>query len=192
MTDRIAQLERDLAAAVAHAATLGHELQSARTCSTCLGDPHSHISKLLCVCENGTREGEVMGLRKMVVDAEREAATLGAQVGALRDALAEALAGPIVEGDTVFTTEFRERLARVRRVHADTAAAAALHAAAIRADERARMRSEVRAAIEPVLCWYESDEHQPPELLATLREIVLDLQADRAENLRLRRRQVPS
>lgn len=45
-------------------------------------------------------------------------------------------------------------------------------------------RAELLAAIEPVLHWYQSDEHEPRELSAILTDIVADLQHDRAEVLK--------
>lgn len=35
-------------------------------CSTCGGDPHSHPSGNICICGNGTRQGEVDNLRLSV------------------------------------------------------------------------------------------------------------------------------
>lgn len=74
-------LATELAAARAEITTL-------RTCSTCGGDPQSHPSGLFCVCGDGTRDGEVDGLRKSAFEARAE--TGGAQRQALieRNALA--------------------------------------------------------------------------------------------------------
>lgn len=44
--------------------------------------------------------------------------------------------------------------------------------------------SVLLAVLEPVLEWYQSDEHEPREPLDILRDIVIDLQTDRAENLK--------
>lgn len=39
-------------------------------CSTCGGNPESHASGIRCVCGNGTRQGEVDGLRMMTFNLE--------------------------------------------------------------------------------------------------------------------------
>jgi hypothetical protein len=45
----------------------------------------------------------------------------------------------------------------------------------------------LREALEPVRHWYESDEHEPRADIEIVRDIVADLQHDRAENLSLRK-----
>jgi hypothetical protein len=54
------------------------------------------------------------------------------------------------------------------------------------AAESGLSRHALLAVLEPVLDWYQSDEHDPREPLDILRDIVDDLQTDRAENMRLR------
>ena len=46
----------------------------------------------------------------------------------------------------------------------------------------------LRGEVEPVRHWYESDEHSPRSDVEVLKDIVADLQSDRAENLKLRAR----
>lgn len=46
---------------------------------------------------------------------------------------------------------------------------------------------QLREALEPVRHWYESDDHDPRDDLDILRDVVADLQADRAEVLSLTR-----
>ena len=46
----------------------------------------------------------------------------------------------------------------------------------------------IRQAIEPVIDWYQSDEEHPRLTLDIIKDIVADLQSDRAEVLRLRRK----
>lgn len=46
----------------------------------------------------------------------------------------------------------------------------------------------LRGEVAPVRHWYESDEHSPRSDVDILKDIVADLQSDRAENLKLRAR----
>jgi hypothetical protein len=76
-------LNIQLADAREQIATLRAQLAAAQRCSTCCGDPESHVSGLLCICGNGTRDGEVDGLRKgyaelsrRLAEAERERKSL--------------------------------------------------------------------------------------------------------------------
>lgn len=55
------------------------------------------------------------------------------------------------------------------------------------AAESGLSRHALLAVLEPVIDWYQSDEHDPRKPLEILRDIVDDLQTDRAENLKLRR-----
>ncbi len=59
----------------------------AETCSTCGGDPKSHLSGILCVCKNGTRQGEVDGLRGLVFDRGKQIDSWEKIAGILRVAL---------------------------------------------------------------------------------------------------------
>lgn len=63
------------------------------------------------------------------------------------------------------------------------------------AAHREQSTAALQAEIEPVLHWYQSDEHSPRPLQDIVRDIVADLQSDRkdlpalqAENARLRER----
>lgn len=47
--------------------------------------------------------------------------------------------------------------------------------------------TDLLAVLAPVLDWYQSDEHPERAPLDILRDIVADLQSDRADNLQLRR-----
>lgn len=49
-------------------------LAESAKCSTCCGDPKSHASGKLCVCGDGTRNGEVQGLREALFNETERAA----------------------------------------------------------------------------------------------------------------------
>jgi len=50
--------------------------------------------------------------------------------------------------------------------------------------EKAVLNDDLLAVLGPVLDWYQSDEHPERGTLEILRDIVADLQTDRAENLK--------
>ena len=51
---------------------------------------------------------------------------------------------------------------------------------------KAVLNDDLLAVLGPVIDWYQSDEHPEREPLDIIRDIVADLQSDRAENLRYR------
>jgi hypothetical protein len=53
-------------------------------------------------------------------------------------------------------------------------------------DDPCEYCADLLAVLAPVLDWYQSDEHPDRPTLDILRDIVADLQTDRAENLRYR------
>jgi hypothetical protein len=88
------RVNRSLGEAAADAIDrLCDEADSANKCLTCGGDPNSHVSKLPCVCEDGTRSGEIMGLRIAVFDADAAGLLANDKNAALRAKLATAKAG---------------------------------------------------------------------------------------------------
>ncbi len=59
------------------------EKTTAMKCWTCGGDPHSHPSNALCICEDGTHSSEVVNLRMLAQMSEREDIQLSIETDAI-------------------------------------------------------------------------------------------------------------